>query len=887
MQLQNLCSLGLNVEEDLFKELGRLPGDLADTYAQIFEHFKRLGPESRVIAERSLKWLLCQAREFSEAEFLASVSIGTEPRSLNLTKETILFICGNLVMFDHELKVFRFVHLSVREYLETQPNFTLGAAHALGAEISLSICLHGYTELAAEYARILRPYAFLYWLHHCQETKKSGLGGPLHQLLEEFLHIREGANLYYATWARSVHRLRSSRGGKSRNWSVESNDDSNDGTDDDLIKGILKELRPSFDGALKSGSRLAARDLEEDKILDSILGDRNYPYDPTLAACYLGLPEIVDQNLQSVLSSPANEMEDVASDNTNVYERRNVKRQTYLHVACHSGSSKVLQLLLQYPFSVCSTDEWGRTALHYAVDSHGLASLESAKRTGAARDAHDQAMAAERVAMIGLLIAKGSIIDAVDDSGRTALQRASSANRCTEAQFLLEHGAFVDAPSPGRSKTQVLEVKKGNIAMLWFGTTPLLQAAESGHTGVAQLLLQFKADIEARTKYGRTPLLQAAKSGHTDVAQLLLQFKADIEARDIYQRTPLLQAAKSGRTAVARLLLQFKADTEARDSDQKTPLLQAIKSGDTAIAQLLLQSRADIEARDQYGRTPLLQAAMKGNTDTGRLLLRHGADINAKNSDNRTPLAESLLLGHEAMAQMLIDESASIQGLDLSGNTALHYAAASRLGATIFRLLEMGAYTNETYADGSTPLHRAIKPKDSFSKPMDRTDEAFHPVQLLIDAGANVEMSDNGGRTPLHLAAQEADKASVQILLNRGANTEARDKMGRLPLDHAAKSGSLQVFSLLFKRWADVMAESSEFTIQAWLHLADKKARGDGVEILQNWRTMSFEDLIELTSDCEIQRNWSEKGPRGFSSWYRARQLVRKMRAQHQLQPAI
>ena len=67
-------------------------------------------------------------------------------------------------------------------------------------------------------------------------------------------------------------------------------------------------------------------------------------------------------------------------------------------------------------------------------------------------------------------------------------------------------------------------------------------------------------------------------------------------------------------------------------------------------------------------------------------------------------------------------------------------------------------------------------------------------------------MSDWGGRTPLHLAAQEADKASIQILLNQGANIKAEDSEGLLPLDHAADSNSLEVFSLLFKRWADVMA---------------------------------------------------------------------------------
>ena len=647
MQLQNLCSLRLNVEEDLLEELGRLPQDLANTYAQIFEHVRMLGPQSRVIAESSLKWLLCQARELSEAEFLAAVSMGSERGSGNLTKETILFICGNLVMFDHELKVFRFAHLSVREYLETQSEFTLSAAHALGAEMSLLVCLHRHTELAAKHARRFRRYAILFWLYHCQEAKKSTLGDSLHQLLEDFLQRRVGTNLCYAVWARSVHRLirvsdddsdgdsdnrlMDSDDDESDNWSVEavagdggghierkiviqdsrpnlsphtvpslmgsdsrdqrveSDHEWSDSTDDDLINGTLKEGR-SRTGTRRSGSILKGSDQVEGTILDSILGDRDYVYDPTFAACCLGLPEIVEQNLESVFPGPPINIE--ASVEREFVYPHNVRRQTYLHVACHSGSSKLLRLLLQRRlFPVRSKDRWGRTALHYAVNPHDVFSLEPGIR--ATRVAHDQAIAAERVAMIGLLIEQRSIIDAFDRNGETALHRASTANLVTEAQALLEHGAFVDPRN-------------------YSDSTPLLLAAKSGHSAVAQLLLEFEADKEAEDKRGRTPLLLAAKSGHSAVAQRLLQFKADTEARDHnYGMTPLLQAAKSGHSAVTQLLLQSNADIEARDWYHRTPLVLAAQSGNTTVARLLLQSHADIKARDRYERTPLSQTMIK------------------------------------------------------------------------------------------------------------------------------------------------------------------------------------------------------------------------------------------------------------------------------------
>ena len=938
MQLQNLCSLRLNVEEDLLEELGRLPQDLANTYAQIFEHVRRLGPQSRVIAESSLKWLLCQARELSEAEFLAAVHMGSERGSVNLTKETILFICGNLVMFDHELKVFRFAHLSVREYLETLPNFTLDAGHALGAEISLMVCLHKYTELATKYAYIFRPYALLFWRYHCQGARKSGLSGHLHHLLEDFLNIGSEKHLCYAKWVRSMHRLRQRDAHKGVTWKADSEDEPSDDTDDSSDFGPLKERRPAI-GVWNSGNGLLETSHENFIILSSVLSDPDHPYDPTFAACSLDLPEIVEQNLLSMLSSPAKEAGDLALGNIEVFGRQNLRKQTYLHVACLCGSSKLLRLLLRYRFPVGSKDIVGSTALHYAVNSRKLVSLHPLRWIKDVPDAHDQAYTAERVAMIGLLLEKGSNIDAVDSSEKTALHRASSANLVTEAQALLEHGASVDQGTYKGQTPLHLAAKAGNTVVVQLllhfnaaieardrdGKTPLLLVAELGNTAVVELLLHFKADIEARDQSGMTPLFLAAKYGHTAVVRLLLQFgadtesrnsdktplllvaelgnttlvqlllqcradieakdqfgmtplhlavdlgcialvqvllrsRADIEARDQWGMTSLLLAAESGHTTVAQVLLQSKADIEARDRWDMTPLHRAAESGHTTTVQLLLQSKADMEVKDQWRMTPIFKAVAKRQVDTVRLFWQLGADINAKDVLGETLLAQSLRIRDEPMAQMLIEVGASMKECDRYGNTALHYAAESRLGASISRLLEIGAPINETNDYGSTPLHVAI-----ISEIADAMYRVSDIVHLLLDAGADVEMGDVGGRTPLHLAAQKVDEAGIEILLIRGANTKAEDSKGLLPLDYAAASGSLEVFSFLFKRWADVMAESSKDAVESWLRLATKTASGVGDDLPRSWRSLRFEDLIDLTSDCEVQ---GYRGPKSFKSWF-------------------
>ena len=75
------------------------------------------------------------------------------------------------------------------------------------------------------------------------------------------------------------------------------------------------------------------------------------------------------------------------------------------------------------------------------------------------------------------------------------------------------------------------------------GDTPLHWAAEWGCADVAELLVERKADVNAKDKTGWTPLHYAASFGHRNVAELLLTNKADVNAKDTSGHTPLHYAA--------------------------------------------------------------------------------------------------------------------------------------------------------------------------------------------------------------------------------------------------------------------------------------------------------------------------------------------------------
>jgi len=164
-----------------------------------------------------------------------------------------------------------------------------------------------------------------------------------------------------------------------------------------------------------------------------------------------------------------------------------------------------------------------------------------------------------------------------------------------------------------------------NSQACYGNVTPLQLAVEYGHKDVAQLLLDNKADIDAKSYGGWTALLNAVFGGHKDLVELLIANKADVNYKDNWGQTPLYVAAENGHTEIAALLLANKADVHAKDNDGLTPLHVAVSLGHKDMAELLLANNADVNVKDNKGRTPLSFAILRTNNVMMELLRQHGA----------------------------------------------------------------------------------------------------------------------------------------------------------------------------------------------------------------------------------------------------------------------
>ncbi len=145
-------------------------------------------------------------------------------------------------------------------------------------------------------------------------------------------------------------------------------------------------------------------------------------------------------------------------------------------------------------------------------------------------------------------------------------------------------------------------------------------------------------------------------------------------------------------------------------------------------------------------------------------------------------------------ANELLDKPGSvlINSRDLTtGRTALHIAADRRDTVWLVWLLNKGANPNIADRRGVTPLMRASQLG------------FFDGVQALLTKGARVDDSNETGETPLILAVHRRDTAMLRALLAAGADPDRTDNSGRSARDYARLEGEN---SLVFAELARLTA---------------------------------------------------------------------------------
>jgi hypothetical protein len=217
------------------------------------------------------------------------------------------------------------------------------------------------------------------------------------------------------------------------------------------------------------------------------------------------------------------------------------------------------------------------------------------------------------------------------------------------------------------------------------------------------------------------------------------------------------------RAALAALLFLLLAEpSTARPAQVQTDrnLIAAAERGDVVEVRALLDHGAHIEARDGQGRTALLAATHGNRVEAARLLIDKGADVNAKDSIKDTPF---LYAGAEGRAEILklTLARANLKDINRYGGTALIPAAHHGHVEAVKVLLGTAIDKDHVNNLGWTALLEAVILGDGGKAHTEI-------VRLLVAAGANANIADRDGVSPLVHAQRRNYTEMVRILSAAG-----------------------------------------------------------------------------------------------------------------------
>ena len=389
------------------------------------------------------------------------------------------------------------------------------------------------------------------------------------------------------------------------------------------------------------------------------------------------------------------------------------------------------------------------------------------------------------------------------------------------------------------------------------GLTLLMLAVKSHDVDTAKWLIGQGASLKLLCARGTSALMYAAKRGDREMMELLLAEGALIQQTDAEQRTALHHAAMHGKEQAVALLLDRGATLEQQDAQGNTALLYAVSNNHAAVVALLVERGANAAHVNKGGAFPLwliqsvavtaalLKAPVNlqqetascttalirqtglGACDIAMLLIDHGADVNFVNRWGHTALCDAILAKQHSMVRLLLDRKADPGCMVswskiASGFSPLSLAVQDNNITAMELLLEAGADIDGCKGETAPPLCHAAY---SASR---------QTVEWLLDRKAMVNATARDGKTALMTASFCAKTETVELLLQRGATINAVDILGRGALHLAVLAGHNPCIDLLLENGASLQQKDGKGRFP--LHLAAAAGHENTIELLLRHR---------------------------------------------------
>jgi len=250
-------------------------------------------------------------------------------------------------------------------------------------------------------------------------------------------------------------------------------------------------------------------------------------------------------------------------------------------------------------------------------------------------------------------------------------------------------------------------------------------------------------------------------------------------------------------------------------------VIEALQAGDVMLAQGLLLAKADPNiGRTALGWKPLHWASAQGLVGLCRQLIRHTAELDAgTHPDGLTSLHVAVLNGHHLVLKMLLEAQASTNVISISGESPLSLSVNDGNIENIQLLLTARAKVDipdeQVHDDGVHGSRRSNPGSPKSSASTSSLYRAVHRdaqkelVEELVDAGANLEVTDPKQNRPLHVSIRHGNSRVARLLLDSRADPNACNEGLQTPMHCAAQVGLPRAVKMLVDKGAELNCEDT------------------------------------------------------------------------------